>query len=353
MKRLVIHAGMEKTGTTFLQRNFSEMRSAMAARGLFYPDPALGEAGAKREICHHWLALALQDRRLRFISPRPFGEIGDYAARLCAAIEGAEQDTALISSEMFAALGADQIARLRDLLPGLEVQVVLYLRRQDAWIEAWHAQVVKVGRSIGFATTLAEEGHRLDYAALLARWAGVFGEDNLIIGVYEEAREAGGLWPDLFGRIGVPAIAGLAPPVGEANRTLAHELTMFARLQGRYGNRNDNGIRNLLEALNSHYPPPGGLRYMSREAAEDLLAVHALGNAGIARRYLGRERLFPDEEIGIAPRAEALTTEDLATVLGGMVIELLRRDRRSEEAIRRLRARLDRMERAAGDRAPS
>ena len=178
-RRLVLHAGPHKTGTTALQAAFAREAARLAEAGVLYP--ATGRLGP----AHHALAEACRtgDRRL--------------LEALSREARGAE--TVLLSSENFAPLDAPALARLRAALPVVEVTVVYTLRRLAAlWPSHWR-EMIKHGQSFGFADYMlpAITGDVPPFigpplpARQVDTLASVFGAEGLRLPVYD-ARRAGG-----------------------------------------------------------------------------------------------------------------------------------------------------------------
>lgn len=152
-RRLVLHLGLHKTASTWLQRQFLEQRAALAGQGVLVPQTGLPD-DAFRAVRpggfpgHQGLLSAL-----RRGDEAPWTALGkEVAASGC--------DTVLISCENMA-LPTDAerdalLARLFVRLGGAaEVRVVAFVRSPDAWAEAYWAEQVCNGLRAG-ARTLAE-----------------------------------------------------------------------------------------------------------------------------------------------------------------------------------------------------
>lgn len=290
--QLVIHIGLQKTGTTFLQSSLDANRAALAACGLVYPSPSTG-LDAEGGTAHHFLAHALARRRLAHTPAADFDRLEAHVAALRAACVGAGAGgTAVISSEDLSLLNHGQIRRLRAFFPGDGVRIVVYLRRQDLWLEALYGQMLKVGRHQKVEPFLARRRRRMDYAGLLAPWAKVFGDANLIVRVYE-GFETGGLWADFCTAVGVPQAATLVSERTQVNVSLSREASTFLTLirDDRWRYR----LRLALERGQSRWPR-SGLSYLSPRQARQIMTDHRAGNDRIAAQYLGRAQLFRDEE---------------------------------------------------------
>ena len=286
---LVIHIGMQKTGTTFLQQALATNRAALAERGLLYPSPAAG-LPAGGGSAHHFLAHALLGWRVKYTPEGSFDLLEDHGAALRALVAD-HPGTSVISSEDFSRMDRKQIKALRALFPGDDVRILVYLRRQDLWLDALYGQALKVGRQVDMDSFLARNRDRLDYRRFLQLWGRAFGKRNLIVRPYE-GFEGGGLWQDFCTALGCPDAAALPIPETQVNVSLSHESSTF--LAGIADRERRHRLRILLEEGEAAARRRPVLRHLDPTLARALLAEYSDGNARIARRYLSRDQLFED-----------------------------------------------------------
>jgi len=341
---LVIHIGMQKTGTTFLQQAMRDNHAALAALGLHHPCPGAG-LGQDFGAAHHFLAHALLGRRLRHTPAIGFDRLGDHVAALRAALDGVPAGgCAVLSSEDFSLFKRVHVQRLRALFPDFapgsgsgsgparRLRVLIYLRRQDLWLDALYGQMLKIGRRQDFDAFVARNRWRLNYEAMLAPWVEAFGAENLILRTYEGfggtvGREAG-LWADFCAALDCPQAAAILPRQARANVSLPAEAGRF--LNGIGDARRRDRLRTILERSLSQSRPRSGLTWLLPAQAAAIMAEQAARNRRIAQRHLGRDRLFLDEDIPVlAParsgwRARALIARHLAAGLGLRFLDRLR-----------------------------
>lgn len=331
---LVIHIGMQKTGTTFLQAALHKSRDQLLKHNIIYQSPTAGLSGQKeREAAHHWLAHAIQGTRKLYTPPADFALLNDHVAALRAASLEA-RGVSIISSEEFSSFNTRSIKRLRRLFPDKDTRILVYLRRQDLWLDSLYAQLVKVGRQTSVEEVFSKERWRLDYLKWLDAWAGYFGSQNVIVRVYEGFTESTSLWNDFFHAIGKPEASAIVPSIETANPSLAYELTLFSKAQHIYGEQ--RGLRHLLERVNGNFPQHIGLKYIPADMAKDIIASSAETNRGVARKYLGRDTLFQNETITSGQANGGLSNEQLAQVVGGISILLVSRISKLEARIQEL-----------------
>lgn len=274
--RVVIHAGVHRTGTTSLQRSLSTRRAALAAHGVAYP----GE-----EANHQKLAWALKR-----------GEATGADARAVADKAG-DAETVVLSGEDFCV--HTDLRWLEALTRDREVRAVFYLRRQDHWLMSWYNQHVKwpfdrQKAQMGPAAFLgcAEEFHWINFAALLGRWSAALGRERVEVGVVERG-QVEDVVADFAGRVGVPAESLADDGAPRANDSLPVHVLEFARHLGLFDMPPGRRTR-LLAALRA------GLARHEQDARtvftpaqrQALLARYADSNAAVAQTFFGREALF-------------------------------------------------------------
>ena len=196
-RRIFVHIGRNKTGTTAVQNAFRAGREPLKRNGFHYP---MGRPG------HHYLALHLlgTDR-----SGPPRGRApAELAGLLAERIAASERDVVL-SSEV---LQRVEPAALAAWL-GKEATVVVYIREQVDYLASCYQQGIKMGIPRGdFASYLAIPSTVADgyYLPFLRAWEDVFGRDNLVVRVYDRERLVeGDIVADFLSVLGVDGAADL------------------------------------------------------------------------------------------------------------------------------------------------
>jgi len=184
--RLLIHAGVHRTGTTALQLAFSRSRALLASYGIVYPtDVATPPPGAadRRGLYHHNLVWALNEKNISV------DVVIDWLKRAAAETSG----VVLLSSEEFARV--QDLYFLKRIEKEFDVEAIFYLRRQDEWINSWYSQLVKdsAERRINEASPMQflefiPRFHWIRYYDLLERWADRLGRENIKVKVYEKGQ---------------------------------------------------------------------------------------------------------------------------------------------------------------------
>lgn len=135
-KRVFLHVGEPKTGTTYLQMVMWKNRAELAGQGLIYPGPKSNA---------HWRAS--QDVREVVQDPDdpapPFA--GEWANLVQRAL-GARR-AGVISHELFAAANREQARRALQLLDGHEVHLIVTVRDLGSLLPAEWQETVKHGNT--------------------------------------------------------------------------------------------------------------------------------------------------------------------------------------------------------------
>jgi hypothetical protein len=277
VRTLYIHIGQPKTGSSSIQRFLVDNRAALLDAGLGL-GPYMTLASGK----------SLPLRRAIAAKGLP---------AVMAELAASPGESLAISSEHLASIMVDEAAAtaLRDAARRhFRPVVVVFLRRQDHWLESDYAQEVKTrlaGPIEAYAAALAGDAG-LDYDAGLARLERLFGRDGLRVLVYRDDGPnevvagflaAIGLDPGLAA--GAAAGRLNASPhrrkllflsqVPKPDPTIQDLATFMAGVVERTAAIADDGGRFLLSPRDRH-------RLVARHAAGNraLVARHGLADAG-------------------------------------------------------------------------
>jgi len=207
--RIVVHIGAPKTASTYLQRRLRANPTHLRKHGIYVPVlPLVAEMAGNAKL----LATALS-RRPSLTFQRAFPKIDVSALDPEKLVTELLQDwrrdseSVVLSAENFR---PNHARRLRELLPKTApCVVVLFVRRQDRWIDSYFNQMVKVNEidediSTFVARLCDTDGERLcrpDWFAHYEAWHDAFGDCKVIF--YDEVAS------DVFGAF--IAAAGLEP----------------------------------------------------------------------------------------------------------------------------------------------
>ncbi|MDB2384211.1 hypothetical protein N9V95_00550, partial [bacterium] len=206
--RIILHIGLHKTGTTYLQHNLFANHAALKHKSCIFPKTGFMpvHAGAVREGAspgHQGIANgALQ---------AAFGN--NIRKTLREELKKSNCKTALISCENFsvplatAETRVENINKVAAFLAGLgEVEIVAVVRRPDAYIEALYREHVTslTVRESTSASQFAELNFRnmLDYKGVLQPWEKAFG-GRLRVFSYDKLRDEGDYFTSFMDAVGI------------------------------------------------------------------------------------------------------------------------------------------------------
>jgi len=137
-RRVFLHIGASKTGTTYLQGRLRANRKRLAAVGMLVPMPLLDHFRFMLDVVDQ-LHDAPQQRLARGAADRVLARSGEWDGDV------------VISNELFAAASSQQVQRLCQRLAPAEVHVVYTVRDLARTLPAEWQQAVKGGMSTAFA----------------------------------------------------------------------------------------------------------------------------------------------------------------------------------------------------------
>lgn len=316
-----MHIGAPKTGTTLIQQLCWDNRKALHDAGILYPG-----SGARRGG-HHDYAFLMEGRYPDWATPQPRG-LAELEADLAGELQRTAGDVLLSSEDFYMFPHPDKLLGTLErtgALKNRKPSIIVYLRRQDAAHESWYNQTIK---ALGYHHTVEESlatFHDLwDYDANLKRWSAVFGEDALVVRLYDDREFTGGtLTGDFLSVLGVQA-ADLDVPVERINTGLNHDLLEMQRCINKlpltvqekrrfHKSMIDLSLRTKDTGLFDESPA------IDRPCADAIMASYAEGNRRIAQRYFGRADLFAGQpnfpERGAVTRT-GITPDKLMYLLG-------------------------------------
>ncbi|GAA5147021.1 hypothetical protein GCM10023340_18800 [Nocardioides marinquilinus] len=277
--RIVIHAGLHKSGTSTVQQAWGRAYAAGAAGAgdVWYPEggpghhlltwPLLGAFSQRR--APDLLLAALERRPPADGLHRVVREAGDRGV-----------GTLVVSSEDLDRLVADDVPGLADVVAGHEVLVVLTATRPvHRWASAWQ-ELVKHGLA-----QLPRDAarHVTDLAALdpgrLAEVARLLPGDRTIVRLVRPSPPEPGLAADLARLAGLPP--AVAPELAARNTSLGPDVEVLRRVNAAgLGLGPKHGGRKALDAARD-----GGLAYRDDPAlAEGYRPPDALWDAAATER---------------------------------------------------------------------
>lgn len=270
MHKLALHIGTQKTGSTSIQTFFTQNPEILAREGLSYVQAARGPAAHNK--------IAIQHKTPKF--PR-------FMTRIVREVQGAPEKTHILSSEMLFSPGMARslAAHLPDDLRAA-TKVVVYLRRQDRFLEAMYKQVVKTGRFTGTPQEYRQKRDAaLCYSRALNAYGEAFGDENMCVRIYDPAHFPGrNVILDIAAQIGLGGIGKEDLPEKFSNITLSREVSEMLGLISR---TTDINIAELIRVIIRNEPPgafESGDAYTAQERRE-IVDRYAEDNESVRARF--------------------------------------------------------------------
>jgi len=243
-KRIVIHAGFFKTGTTALQSSLAANREKLLQNGVLYP--ALTSGNASRSTGQHRAAWAIKGRHWGWE-----GEGGKKTPikvwKNLAKEMNSFHGTSLFSSEFLAELLVEDVQRMKKRVKAENVQIVFTLRPLVKMLPSQYQQSVKYGMRLDYENWLqrvlnGDESmvqnktfwERHDHPGVIKRWVDVYGAKNVTLVVVDE-NQPNLIYETFNDILGLPS--GLLGPVEEKglNRSLTwEEICLLLELNKKY-----------------------------------------------------------------------------------------------------------------------
>ena len=192
MKKLYLHIGLHKTGSTSLQSFLCENKDKLLKSRYLYPNQGLSANGK----CHHNLAWqATSDQRYD-------QSLGSFKS-LNNEIELSIADKVIISSEDFSKAKLKDIRYIYSKLNSYDVRIVVYIKRQDLRVQSVYSQMVKSGTYFkSIDSFINGTSNKFDYYSLLQPWRNVFGIDKIIVKPLEKS-QIEDIFSDFLAEVGV------------------------------------------------------------------------------------------------------------------------------------------------------
>ena len=189
---LILHIGLERTGTTSLQRFCVDHRRELRAASVCYPTNNLAFAGYNHApLASCYLPEGVKDFTIASAPVRKKAVLDSLKRD----IERSGAETVLISSEHFSAqLQSAQIKELAADFAEFDCKVAVVVRDHQARFFSCYATHIKSGGNATLAAfadaTLASDCRQFRYAEIIADWREAFGESNLAAVAFDRRGDA-------------------------------------------------------------------------------------------------------------------------------------------------------------------
>ena len=356
MKTLYLHIGTHKTATTSLQLFLKDNNEVLKSKGYIYPDfpfkyPYIHEH--RNGLFLGNLYIGMDGERDEEREKRYFSEGLNIVHDIFRTY-----DNIVISNErMWLNFFRGKAYILKKLVEdskkhGYRIVMIIYLRRQDQFIESYWNELIK--SNFNESRTLEEYVHdfkRLNYYKILDTFAGLIGEENLIVRRFQGLDPANGIMSDFLQQIGLTLTDEYAIPDEQFNSGLSGNVTEIKRIINQMGGLDRDAAVFFKYGLQLS-SKPSSQNYkcseLSEEERAELMSKYEKGNALIAERFIRDGKPLFSDDYSCAPKREAGNSEylnDIIRSLAGVDIILSHRVKELEQKTEDLQLQLEKQSR--------
>ncbi|RTM07398.1 MAG: hypothetical protein EKK31_11585 [Hyphomicrobiales bacterium] len=216
-RKIVIHCGLHKTGSSYLQQLFLANRNELKRKSVYYPEFRNPDAAAMHKGNHSIVAVSYDKNRSAEENLSSFFDLNS------------DCDTLLISGEEFSRVNdvSGFLSGLKQFAPDADIRLVFYLRRYDHMIESVYSETVKYS----LTGDISRAEYQLDYGAILAPFIDAVGLKQITVRPYNRA-----LWydedlaTDFFASSGLHGVRKTLRLIPRTNEALSRQETFMLSL---------------------------------------------------------------------------------------------------------------------------
>lgn len=336
MATVYLHIGMPKTGTSHIQNFLWTNDEVLREKGYVYPKfksfPGIGKA-RNGYFLRNQLKDPLTGKRdpekEKEIYNQSFDEISELSQTYDKIILSEE---GIWDTPTFSWTKYKKEIDSRDL----DTKIIVYLRRQDLFIESYWSQKVKETSVLTFNEYINKKKYsklRLNYYTRLCEISDVVGKENIIVRVYEKDQYEGkekNLTSDFLNVIGLKLDDSFIMPERVFNPSLSGiyvEVKRILNYNPTYKIPKSFVVPLLYQTMidNSDMSDFKSSKYFAKEQQIEFLNQFAQENSLVAKEYLGRENgeLFLEKIENNNDESVKYSSKDLVSICG-QVIEIQR-----------------------------
>lgn len=305
MKTLYLHIGTPKTATTSIQSFCYQNREILEKQGFYYPMFDYHFQNIQPYRNAHFLICRVRDENERAIVEQ----------QECITYEGIHRvqqlfevhDKIILSDEGIWNRGfikdADCWTKIQKefVEKGIEVKVIVYLRRQDDFLYSWWNQQIKEGMAKYSKWTwqdvLREKPYiQLDYFEMLQKISEYVGKGNIIVRRFQVNDFVGGrIEKDFLNVLGIVDTEAFIYEDSVRNISLTKNMAAIKRILNTMPElqQSENRVfRNIATQLSAEVGNDRNSSMFFKEEAENFLMQYVDGNDRIAKEYMNQEDIL-------------------------------------------------------------
>ncbi|WP_257287527.1 hypothetical protein [Endozoicomonas sp. SESOKO2] len=287
MKTIYLHIGTNKTGTTSIQKQLALHRQLLKKQGILYPTS--GQAGSAHYPLSWGLGLGHP--------PADYKHTPEHWLNVVNEIKHSDCEKIILSSEFFILLRNKMHAEIiRDYLSDFDVKIVVYIRRQDKYLESVYSQAVKMGAKVpsNIMDFYNNNKPSYNYFQVLMPWVEVFGKSNIKLKLYGDRKTFNAV-EDFFKIIGESCPFDSSEEKRSNLSWNAHLVRFMAKHRDIFPSTHERAI--FVKWFNSkeQFREKGTL--LNPNQRKQVLEHHSTINKKIAKQYFDADNLFDDSDV--------------------------------------------------------
>jgi len=330
MARLYLHIGTHKTGSTQIQASLSAAKFGLLNEKIAY----LPYFPASFEImCLDALDKAIINKSRGYLLKATREFSNEYSFIL--SFEGFSGD--LKQGYRNAPIVA---SILKEITDGFDVYIIVYLRRQDSFLESTYTQFIHQGESLSFPDFIkCYDSSCFDWYSLLTTFAESFEKEKLFVRRYEKQ-----YLPDQDSLIDSFASIIKSSALQKVRMKKSHNVGYdrdtleIARLCNPYLEQSERKIlRRILQASRTRLPLQI-YSFLLPDERRNILDRYSDSNAKIFKEYFGEDcgNLFADD-VFLDKTYEGLTPEGVAKIFSFALVNQLKKEKEELKSVQILR----------------
>lgn len=304
MKKLYLHVGMTKTGSTSLQFFLRDNKEQLKKDGFLFP--------SDKETNHYSMLIN-----------------SEYRDKIIAEINVSETNNIILSHEVWYNLEDKKVEALVNYLKDkFDLHIIIYLRRQDTWVESIYCQYV-LQYEHKFTGTLKQfissKYNYSNYLKILEKWEKIISKDNIHVISFDKAKtQDNGVFIAFLNQIGIKDTQSYTFIKKQHNPTAGHIVTEFIRELNNNVNPNEmkpDNYRELIYNLKYSYQDEEPLSFFQNKEKKKYIKKYFKSNQKIEQKYLQGEILFTDKIKNTNfYRQDNLTTKDFYKIFSSLFL---------------------------------
>lgn len=316
-KKLYIHIGTHKTGSTAIQKFLRENSQLLLKENIVYlPIPRISRGLMK--ITHLDSIIIDQSRKELFKSIK--SKQKNSNTKFIWSFEG-------FSGNPYTGYNNTSIVAesIKKITQGLDVNIIIYLRRQDDFLESLYTQMIHQGESISFNSFVKKySDNDFNWEELLLNYSQVFNRENIIVKRYDKFFLPGeyDLINDFLCILNIKKVNHF-DKTSNINSGYSRDTLEIARLLNlHFDEKEKYHLRHILQRSNTKKPFEKYSYWLENEKVV-FFKRYLISNSNVADAYLNESgKLFPEHESKHSKKTyNGLTVENAVVVLGKLLLE--------------------------------